>query len=293
MKFKVGDNVIYTGNERMHLRGVVGTIDSTTLIVATNNSTGSSTIVDGYVVNFPCGTYSIKEKDLQEWPIKSINIENSFLFEPVTATDNKTKSVKIESFSLYEPKTSTSNETIDLSDPAYANQKWILSIDTAHSVSEPDSSFTIKTSDWTISTEETERINTLNNTRIPQIKTIVKLPFSPVVGTAVCDKADYDEREGILNAIANAVFNGNFDRYYNHKVKEKEKMEKAACKCEKCGKVYSTPSEARDCEIKHLENKLKKAEKKVLKTEAKRRLEELKKENQIKAYMEELLKKEN
>lgn len=101
------------------------------------------------------------------------------------------------------------------------------------------------------------------------------------VSSATCDKLYYHERDGILNAIANLVCDGNFDKVYNSYLRENERQRKAQCKCSYCGKVYSKPKEARNCEKAHIENKKRKNRERWLKTEAKRRYKKLLEEIEI------------
>lgn len=103
---------------------------------------------------------------------------------------------------------------------------------------------------FTFNTTEGYRIDKTNNTKIPTITTTVNGVWS--VGTATCDKADYDERQGCLEAIANMVW-GNFDKMYRKAVKEKEKENKRSCTCTYCGQLLDTPEERKAHEDWHVE----------------------------------------
>ena len=67
---------------------------------------------------------------------------------------------------------------------------------------------------FTFYVTEGYRMDKSNNTRIPTMTTEVLINGKDYQysGSATCDKTDYEEREGVLNAIANAVCGGNFDR---------------------------------------------------------------------------------
>lgn len=121
-------------------------------------------------------------------------------------------------------------------------------------------------------------------------------------GSATCDKADYNERQGCLEAIANAVLGGNFDREYEKFLADKKHKYDESCKCKICGcKYYEdektgkrtpfTPEDARKHEEWHEQNKKNKREKYLIRKEAKRRLAEAEREGKIEQTMKELYKK--
>ena len=74
---------------------------------------------------------------------------------------------------------------------------------------------------FTFYVTEGYRIDKSNNTRILTMTTEVLINGKDYQysGSATCDKTDYEEREGVLNAIANAVCGGNFDREFNKVMK--------------------------------------------------------------------------
>ena len=111
-------------------------------------------------------------------------------------------------------------------------------------------------------------------------------------GSATCNAGEYDERTGVLNAIANAKCGGNFDLEYNKFCKNREKILRLKCKCGCCGKQYLTQEDAHECRKKHIENKIRKHENYLIRREAKRRLAEEEKETAIKNAMEKLRKEE-
>ena len=102
-----------------------------------------------------------------------------------------------------------------------------------------------------------------------------------ICGSATCDKANYDERQGILEAIGNMVYS-NFDREYNKTLAQKKKINDALCKCSCCGKTYKTPEEADACELTHIERKAAKRENYLLRKAAKKRAREMKIEQMAK-----------
>lgn len=128
-------------------------------------------------------------------------------------------------------------------------------------------------------------------------KVVAKLTTTVVLkdgtkGSATCDAGEYDERTGVLNAIANAKCGGNFDSEYNKYCKNREKIIKIKCKCDCCGKQYWTREDAHECRKKHIENKIRKHENYLIRREAKRRLAEEVKETAIKTAMEKIRKEE-
>ena len=135
-------------------------------------------------------------------------------------------------------------------------------------------------------TEEGYRIDKTCNKQIPTIKTTVSsrtYPWSD--GVATCDKTDYEERQGILEALANLICNGNFDREYQ-RTKARYKKEYAEdCKCQKCGKLFSTPEQARECEQAHIERKKTNHEKYLMQKAAKKLAREMKIEQMAKEIL--------
>lgn len=144
---------------------------------------------------------------------------------------------------------------------------------------------------FSFKTEEGFRIDKTCNKQIPTITTIVNYLHMIPWGSATCDKSDYDEREGILNAIANAVYDGNFDRVYSkYKAKLKRDYEDS-CTCKNCGKSFKTPEEARACEKAHIDRKKAKHENYLIRKEAKRKIAEAEREGKINQVMRELAAK--
>lgn len=137
-------------------------------------------------------------------------------------------------------------------------------------------------------TEEGYRIDKTCNKQIPTIKTTVSSRTYPWKnGVATCDKADYSERQGVIEALANLICNGNFDREYQ-RTKAKYKKEYAEdCKCQKCGKSFATPELARECEKAHEERRKAKREKYLMRKAAIKRAKELEIEQMAKDMLKE------
>ncbi len=135
---------------------------------------------------------------------------------------------------------------------------------------------------FTFYVTEGYRIDKSNNTRIPTMTTEVLINGKDYQygGSATCDKTDYEEREGVLNAIANAVCGGNFDREYEKFLANKKRRYDESCKCKICGRNYYedektgkrtpfTPEDARKHEEWHEQNKKNKRERYLLRKRAK------------------------
>ena len=105
---------------------------------------------------------------------------------------------------------------------------------------------------FTFRTEEGTRIDKTCNGIIPTITTFVTVGRYQV-GKATCDKADYSARQGCLEAIANAVLGGNFDKAYEKAVKKNKVNDKANRTCTYCGEVFSTVEERENHEAWHVE----------------------------------------
>lgn len=121
---------------------------------------------------------------------------------------------------------------------------------------------------FTFYTIEGYRINKSNNTQIPTITTEVYLYGSGTTGSATCDKADYDERQGVVEALANAAI-GNFEREYRRAVQQKKVDEKNARTCSYCGEVFDTVSEKDAHEAWHVERRKARRERYLLRKRAK------------------------
>lgn len=124
---------------------------------------------------------------------------------------------------------------------------------------------------FTFYVTEGYRMDKSNNTKIPTITTevLVNGVDYQYSGSATCDKADYSERDGILNAIANAVCCGNFDREFNKVIKNRAFADKKARTCTYCGKVFDTVEEKQAHEAWHVERKKARRERYLLRKRAK------------------------
>lgn len=136
-----------------------------------------------------------------------------------------------------------------------------------------------------------KRIDKTCNKQIDTKTTHVAILGGRYTGKATCDAENYDQRQGLLEAIANAVCGGNFDKHYNDDIKAGKRLEKALCRCSICGVTYDTPTEARACEQAHKDRKQAKLEKYLISKEAKRRIAEAEREDKIGELMKDLLKK--
>lgn len=124
---------------------------------------------------------------------------------------------------------------------------------------------------FTFYVTEGYRIDKSNNTRILTMTTevLVNGKDYQCSGSATCDKTDYSEREGVLNAIANAVCGGNFDREFNKVIKNKAFANKKARTCTYCGKLFDTVAEKEVHEAWHVERKKARRERYLLRKRAK------------------------
>ena len=124
---------------------------------------------------------------------------------------------------------------------------------------------------FTFYTEEGYRIDKSNNSKVETITTFVKINGfdNTYLGMATCDKVDYSEREGVINALANAMCNGNFDREFNKAVKDNARANKKARTCTYCGQLFDTIAEKKAHEAWHVERKKARRERYLLRKRAK------------------------
>ena len=124
---------------------------------------------------------------------------------------------------------------------------------------------------FTFYTEEGYRIDKSNNSKVETITTFVKINGfdNTYLGMVTCDKVDYSEREGVINALANAMCNGNFDREYNKAVKANAFADKKARTCTYCGKLFDTVAEKDAHEAWHIERRKARRERYLLRKRAK------------------------
>lgn len=124
---------------------------------------------------------------------------------------------------------------------------------------------------FTFYVTEGYRIDKSNNTKIPTMTTevLVNGKDYQYSGSATCDKTNFDEREGVLNAIANAICCGNFDREFNKAMKNKAFANKKSRTCTYCGQVFNTVEEKQEHEAWHVERKKARRERYLLRKRAK------------------------
>lgn len=124
---------------------------------------------------------------------------------------------------------------------------------------------------FTFYTEEGYRIDKSNNGKVETITTFVKINGfdNTYLGMATCDKVDYSEREGVINALANAMCNGNFDREFNKAVKDNARTDKKARTCTYCGQLFDTIAEKEAHEAWHVECRKARHERYLLRKRAK------------------------
>lgn len=149
------------------------------------------------------------------------------------------------------------------------------------------------THEFRFETNEGERYQSEGKHKGRTIPTITTKVYDDTLGDrgeATCDKNNYDERQGILEAIGNMVY-GNFDREYNKFKAHKKRINDLLCKCNTCGKTYKTQEEARACEKAHVDHKKAKREKYLLNKEAKRRIAEAEREGKINDLIRQLTRK--
>lgn len=141
---------------------------------------------------------------------------------------------------------------------------------------------------FTFYVKEGTRIDKSCNKTVPTMTTFVSIGRYHS-GKATCDKADYDERQGCLEAIANAFLDGNFDREFNKAVKKNERTELHNRTCTYCGKVCDTVEELKAHEAWHVERKKARRERYLLRKRAK----EIAFEEQARKMAKEIIAEDN
>lgn len=122
---------------------------------------------------------------------------------------------------------------------------------------------------FTFSTKEGYHIDKSNNTKIQTITTTVTTTVGGDKASATCDKVDYDERQGVLEALANLACRGDFDKEYHKAVKANAFADKKKRTCTYCGKTFDTVEEKLDCEAWHVERRKARRERYKLRKRAK------------------------
>lgn len=116
-------------------------------------------------------------------------------------------------------------------------------------------------------TEERTRIDKTCNGTIPIVTT--KVTINGRTGEATCDKAEYDERQGVLEALANAVCGDSFYKVYAEAVRQNKIADKKSRTCTYCHKVFDTVEEKESHESWHIECKKARRERYLLRKRAK------------------------
>ena len=125
---------------------------------------------------------------------------------------------------------------------------------------------------FTFYTKEGTRVDKTCNGTIPTITTFVTVNSygdTTYHGAATCDKADYNERQGCLEAIANAMLGGSFDRDFNRAVKANAFADKKKRTCTYCGQLFDTVEEKEAHEAWHVERRKARHERYKLRKRAK------------------------
>jgi len=129
---------------------------------------------------------------------------------------------------------------------------------------------------FTFYVTEGTRVDKSCNGTIPTMTTNIELlsgnvfdKVTTVKGSATCDKADYDERQGVLEALANAICGGNFYKAYAEAVKLNRCEDELSRTCIYCGKVLNTVEEKQAHEAWHVERKKARRERYLLRKRAK------------------------
>ena len=125
---------------------------------------------------------------------------------------------------------------------------------------------------FTFYVTEGTRVDKSCNGTIPTMTTTVEANSysrTAPVGTATCDKADYDMRQGVLEALANMYCDGDFDKAFNKAVKRNELADKKRRTCKYCGKVFDTVEEREAHEAWHVERRKARHERYLLRKRAK------------------------
>lgn len=144
---------------------------------------------------------------------------------------------------------------------------------------------------FTFYVTEGTRVDKSCNGTIPTMTTTVEAngySRTAPVGTATCDKADYDMRQGVLEALANMYCDGDFDKAFNKAVKRNELADKKKRTCTYCGKVFDTVEECEAEEAWHVERKKAKRERYLLR----RRAKEIAFEEQAQKMAKEMIKED-
>lgn len=120
---------------------------------------------------------------------------------------------------------------------------------------------------FTFYVTEGTRVDKSCNGTIPTMTTTVTNGLDEV--SVTCDKADYNERQGVLEGIAQLYCKGRFDKEYEAAVKINKRSDKANRTCIYCGKIFDTAEERAEHEKWHVERKKARRERYLLRKRAK------------------------
>lgn len=184
---------------------------------------------------------------------------------------NIPKPVKIE---VVKDRTKTVKDWVDSLSEAWAKlgcTSFIMSPDEIKKVEEKK-----MPTKFTFYVKEGTRPDKKCNGTIPTMTTNIELfdgnvfdYVTTIRGSATCDKADYDERQGVLEALANAVCGGEFEKRYSKAVKANKDADLIMRTCTYCGKVCDTSEEKIEHEKWHVERKKARRERYLLRKRAK------------------------
>lgn len=257
MKFKVGD--------RVRIKDLGGCAGDNITIGEIGTILDCCSGVNDYCVefdNYNIGRHSCSRRCREGY---GWNCTEEML-EPAYADGGVVRDSKVaydtNGVPLFEIPSSSMSIRVDISD--------INPIDLAHRLNELMMKAEEKKmpTKFTFYVTEGTRIDKSCNKTVPTMTTFVSIGRYHS-GKATCDKVDYDERQGCLEAIANAFLDGNFDREFNKAVKKNERTELHNRTCTYCGKVFDTVEELKEHEAWHVERKKARRERYLLRKRAK------------------------
>lgn len=114
---------------------------------------------------------------------------------------------------------------------------------------------------------EGTRVDKSCNGTIPTMTTTVISGLDEV--SVTCDKVDFNERQGVLEGIAQLYCKGRFDKEYEAAVKINKRDNKVNRTCIYCGKIFDTAEERAEHEKWHVERKKARRERYLLRKRAK------------------------
>lgn len=110
----------------------------------------------------------------------------------------------------------------------------------------------------TVTHKDLRKIDKTNNKRYDCDKTKIQIEYDGglIVGEAIYthnskNPNEYSERQGVLEAIANAVCDGDFDKFFRDYLRTKKKEERELCRCPKCGILYNSIEDKDNCVAWH------------------------------------------